>query len=75
MSQASVWSSPDFKGRQVTLNLNFPVENSNFSQFFVSDIHIHTFPHNFVEKKISFYRHFKQVTFDQNLMGAVLMQG
>ena len=38
--------------------LNFSVENSNFSQFFLSGIHIHTFPHNSA-KKISFHRHFK----------------
>ena len=31
--------------------LNFSVENSNFSQFFLSGIHIHTFPHNFAKKK------------------------
>ena len=40
--------------------LNFSIENSNFSQFFVSGIHIHTFPHNFAGKKISFHRHFKE---------------
>ena len=31
--------------------LNFSIENSNFSQFFVSGIHSHTFSHNFAEKK------------------------
>ena len=30
--------------------LNFSAENSNFSQFFVSGIHIYTFSHNFAEK-------------------------
>ena len=34
--------------------LNFSVENSNFSQFFLSGIHIHTFPHNFAKKKFRF---------------------
>ena len=34
--------------------LNFPIENSNFSQFFVSGIHFHTFSHNFAEKNFRF---------------------
>ena len=34
--------------------LNFSIESSNFSQFFISGIHIHTFSHNFAEKKIRF---------------------
>ena len=33
--------------------LNFSIENSNFSQFFISGIHIHTFPIIF-RKKNSF---------------------
>ena len=48
-----------FYGETGHFKLNFSVENSNFSQFFVSGIHIHTFFHNFAEKKISFHRHFK----------------
>ena len=34
--------------------LNFSFENSNFSQFFVSGIHIHTFSHTFAGKKFRF---------------------
>ena len=48
-----------FYGETGHFKLNFSVENSNFSQFFVSGIHIHTFSHNFAEKKFSFHRHFK----------------
>ena len=48
-----------FYGETDHFKLNFSIENSNFSQFFVSGIHIHTFFHNFAEKKISFHRHFK----------------
>ena len=48
-----------FYGETGHFKLNFSIENSNFSQFFVSGIHIHTFPHNFAGKKISFHRHFK----------------
>ena len=47
-----------FYGETGHFKLNFSVENYNFSQFFVSGIHIHTFSHNFAEKKISFHRHF-----------------
>ena len=48
-----------FYGETGHFKLNFSVENSNFSQFFISGIHIHTFSHNFAEKKSSFHRHFK----------------
>ena len=37
-----------------TGHLNFSIENSNFSQFFLSGIHIHTFSHNFAKKKFRF---------------------
>ena len=47
-----------FYGETGHFKLNFSIENSNFSQFFLSGIHIHTFSHNFA-KKISFHRHFK----------------
>ena len=47
-----------FYGETGYFKLNFSIENSNFSQFFVSGIHIHTFSHNSAEK-ISFHRHFK----------------
>ena len=30
--------------------LNFSIENSNFSQFFLSGIHIHAFSHNLRKK-------------------------
>ena len=40
------WDTGHFK-------LNFSIENSNFSQFFVSGIHIHTFP-IILRKKIRF---------------------
>ena len=43
-----------FEGETGHFKLNFPIENSNFSQFFISGIHIHTFPHNFAEKKFRF---------------------
>ena len=49
-----------FYGETGHFKLNFFIENSNFSQFFLSGIHIHTFSHNFEEKKISFHRHFKR---------------
>ena len=55
-----------FYGETGHLKLNFSIENSNFSQFFVSGIHIHTFFHNFAEEKISFHRHFK--CFDMPLL-------
>ena len=48
-----------FYGETGHFKLNFLIENSNFSQFFLSGIQIHTFSHNFAEKKISFHRHFK----------------
>ena len=47
-----------FYGETGHFKLNFSIENSNFSQFFLSGIQIHTFSHNFGEKKISFHRHF-----------------
>ena len=40
-----------FYGETGHFKLNFFIENSNFSQFFLSGIHIHTFSHNFAEKK------------------------
>ena len=43
-----------FQGETGHFKLNFPIENSNFSQFFVSGIQIHTFFHNFAEKKFRF---------------------
>ena len=43
-----------FYGEAGHFKLNFCVENSNFSQFFVSGIHIYTFSHNFAGKKIRF---------------------
>ena len=43
-----------FYGETGHFKLNFSVENSNFSQFFISGIHIHTFSHNFAEKKFRF---------------------
>ena len=43
-----------FYGETGHFKLNFSIENSNFSQFFVSGIHIHTFFHNFAEKKFRF---------------------
>ena len=42
-----------FYGETGHLKLNFSNENSNFSQFFVSGIHIHTFP-IILQKKIRF---------------------
>ena len=51
-----------FYGETGDFKLNFCIENSNSSQFFVSGIHIYTFSHNFAGKKISFHRHFKLVT-------------
>ena len=47
-----------FYGETGHFKLDFSIENSNFSQFFPSGIHIHTFSHN-SEKKNSFHRHFK----------------
>ena len=43
-----------FYGETGHFKLNSSVENSNFSQFFVSGIHIHTFFHNFAEKNFRF---------------------
>ena len=43
-----------FYGETGHFKLNFSVGNSNFSQFFVSGIHIHTFFHNSAEKKFRF---------------------
>ena len=40
-----------FYGERGHFKLNFAIENSNFSQFFVSGIHIHTFSHNSAGKK------------------------
>ena len=48
-----------FYGETGHFKLNFSIENSNFSQFFLSGIHIHTFSHNLVKKNFSFHRHFK----------------
>ena len=48
---------PRFYGETCNFKLNFSDENSNFSQFFVSGIDIHTFSHNFAEKN-SFHGHF-----------------
>ena len=48
-----------FYGKTGDFKLNFCIENSNFSQFFVSGIHIYTFSHNSAGKKISSHRHFK----------------
>ena len=50
-----------FYGETGHFKLDFFIENSNFSQFFLSGIHIHTFSHNFAGKKISFHRHFKNI--------------
>ena len=50
-----------FYGVTGHFKLNFSVENSNFSQFVVSGIHIYTFSHKFSGKKISFHRHFKNL--------------
>ena len=50
-----------FYGETGHFKLNFSIEDSNFSQFFLSGIHIHTFSHNFAKKNISFHRHFKVV--------------
>ena len=47
-----------FLGEAGHFKHNFSIENSNFSQFFVSDIHMHTFSHNFARKNFSFRRHF-----------------
>ena len=43
-----------FYGETGHFKLNFCIENSNFSQFFVSGIHIYTFSHNFAGKKFRF---------------------
>ena len=43
-----------FYGETGHFKLNFRIENSNFSQFFVSGIHIYTFSHNFAGKKFRF---------------------
>ena len=43
-----------FYGETGHFKLNFSFENSNFSQFFVSGIYIHTFSHNSAEKKFRF---------------------
>ena len=43
-----------FYGETGHFKLNFSIENSNFSQFFVSGIHIHTFSHNFAEENVRF---------------------
>ena len=51
-----------FYGETGHFKLNFCIENSNFSQFFVSGIHIYTFSHNFAGKKISFHRHFNGIS-------------
>ena len=48
-----------FYGETGHFKLNVSIENSNFSQFFLSGIHIHTFSHNFAKKNFSFHRHFK----------------
>ena len=56
-----------FYGETGHFKLNFSIENSNFSQFFVSGIHIHTFFHIFAEKKISFHRHFKKMELADNI--------
>ena len=47
-----------FLGETGHFKLNFPIGNSNFSQFFVSGIHINTFSHSSAGKKISFHGHF-----------------
>ena len=39
-----------FYGETGHFKFNFSIENSNFSQFFESDIHIHTFSDNFPKK-------------------------
>ena len=46
-----------FYGEIGHFKFNFSIENSNFSQFFVSGIRIHTFP-IILREKISFRRHF-----------------
>ena len=43
-----------FYGETGHFKLNFCIENSNFSQFFVSGIHIYTFFLNFAGKKFRF---------------------
>ena len=43
-----------FYGETDHFKLNFSIENLNFSQFFVSGIHIHTFSHHFAEKNFRF---------------------
>ena len=43
-----------FYGETGPFKLNFCIENSNFSQFFVSGIDIYTFSHNFAGKKFRF---------------------
>ena len=43
-----------FYGETGHFKLDFSIENSNFSQFFLSGIHIHTFSHNFAEKNFRF---------------------
>ena len=43
-----------FYGETGHFKLNFCIENSNFSQFFVLGIHIYTFSHNFAGKKFRF---------------------
>ena len=47
-----------FYGETGHFKLNFCIENSHFSQYFVSGIHIYTFSHNFAGKNL-FHRHFK----------------
>ena len=68
--------SARFYGETGHFKLNFSIENSNFSQFFVSGIHIHTFSHNFAGKKISFHRHFKALcqvtTMSENFSSAMI---
>ena len=48
-----------FYGETGHFKLNCPLKIQILVSFFVSGIHIHTFSHNFAEKKISFHRHFK----------------
>ena len=43
-----------FYGETGHFKLTSSVRKLNFSQFFVSGIHIHTFCHNFAEKKFRF---------------------
>ena len=56
-----------FYGETGHFKLNFFIENSNFSQFFLSGIHIHTFPQNFAKKSFRFIGTLRTTQFTSHL--------